>query len=500
MKLRKTEDGTVLSTPYTILFLLGGKNMANKKITSRDVDFAQWYTDVVTAAHLASYSNVKGFVIYEPNGYAIWERIMQEFDKQLKATGHRNVAMPMLIPENLMNKEGELIQGFAPEVAWVTQGGEKTLEERLCIRPTSETLFSDYYSNVVKSYRDLPMKLNQWCSVLRWEKETRPFLRSREFFWQEGHTVHATKEEAEKETMDIFAMYEQFFKEFLAIPVMTGRKTEKEKFAGAEYTYTIEALMHNGVALQSGTSHYFGQKFAEAYNIQFLNKENKLEYAYQTSWGISNRMIGALIMVHGDDNGLILPPKIAPTQVMMIPIGEDDEVQSVTADIYQKLKSAGISVLIDQSDKSPGFRFAEAEVNGIPVRIEIGKRDLEQQVITVARRDTSEKQTVSKEIDIVAYVTELMDTIQNNLYQRALARQQELTFEARTLKEFEDIMEQHPGFVKADWCGNLECEMKIKDIKGTKSRCIREHEDLLTGKCIVCGKEAKHLVVWGIQY
>lgn len=474
--------------------------MANKKITSRDADFAQWYTDVVTAARLASYSNVKGFVIYEPNGYAIWERIMHEFDKQLKATGHQNVAMPMLIPENLMNKEGELISGFAPEVAWVTQGGEKTLEERLCIRPTSETLFSDYYSNVVKSYRDLPMKLNQWCSVLRWEKETRPFLRSREFFWQEGHTVHATKEEAEKETMDMFQMYQQFFENYLAIPVVTGRKTEKEKFAGAEYTYTIEALMHNGVALQSGTSHYFGQKFAEAYNIQFLNKENKLEYAYQTSWGISNRMIGALIMVHGDDMGLVLPPRIAPKQVVIIPIGEDEKVTSVTSDLYQKLLNAGISVSIDDTDKSPGFKFAEAEVNGIPVRIEVGKRDLENDVITIARRDTGEKMTVSKDEDIVPYINHLMDDIQDNLYQKALKRQQELTFEARSLDEVEKIMEEHPGFVKADWCGSLDCEMKMKEIKGTKSRCILEQEQPLTGKCIVCGKEAKHLVVWGIQY
>ena len=277
--------------------------MANKKITSRDTDFAQWYTDVVTAARLAAYSNVKGCVIFEPNGYAIWERIMHELDKKFKETGHQNVAMPMLIPENLMNKEGELINGFAPEVAWVTMGGDKELEERLCIRPTSETLFSDYYSNVVKSYRDLPMKLNQWCSVMRWEKETRPFLRSREFFWQEGHTVHATSEEAEKETKDMLNVYRKFFEDYLAVPVLSGLKTEKEKFAGAEYTYTVEALMHNGVALQSGTSHYFGQKFAKAYDIKFLNKNNELEYAYQTSWGVSNRMIGALIMVHGDDNG-----------------------------------------------------------------------------------------------------------------------------------------------------------------------------------------------------
>ncbi len=474
--------------------------MANKKITSRDVDFAQWYTDVVTAARLAAYSNVKGCVIFEPNGYAIWERITHELDKKFKETGHQNVAMPMLIPENLMNKEGELINGFAPEVAWVTMGGQKELEERLCIRPTSETLFSDYYSDVVKSYRDLPMKLNQWCSVMRWEKETRPFLRSREFFWQEGHTVHATSEEAEKETKDMLNVYRKFFEDYLAVPVITGLKTEKEKFAGAEYTYTVEALMHNGVALQSGTSHYFGQKFAKAYDIKFLNKNNEQEYVYQTSWGVSNRMIGALIMVHGDDNGLILPPKIAPKQVVIIPIGEDEKVTNVVTDIYDKLNKAGVSVYVDNTEKSPGFKFAEAEVNGIPVRIEVGKRDLENDTITVARRDTSEKNTIAVNTDIVTYVNDLMDDIQENLYNRALARQNELTFEARDTNEVEKIMEEHPGFIKADWCGSLECEMKMKEIKGTKSRCILEHEKTLTGKCVVCGKEAKHLVVWGIQY
>jgi len=474
--------------------------MANKKITSRDVDFAQWYTDVVTAARLAAYSNVKGCVIFEPNGYAIWERIMHELDRKFKETGHQNVAMPMLIPESLMNKEGELISGFAPEVAWVTIGGEKVLEERLCIRPTSETLFSDYYSDVVKSYRDLPMKLNQWCSVMRWEKETRPFLRSREFFWQEGHTVHATSEEAEKETKDMLNVYRKFFEEYLAVPVITGLKTEKEKFAGAEYTYTVEALMHNGVALQSGTSHYFGQKFAKAYDIKFLNKNNELEYVYQTSWGVSNRMIGALIMVHGDDNGLILPPKIAPKQVVIIPIGEDEKVTNAVTDIYDKLNNAGVSVYVDNTEKSPGFKFAEAEVNGIPVRIEVGKRDLENNTITVARRDTNEKNTMDVNSDIVTYVNNLMSDIQQNLYNRALVRQNELTFEAKDTKEVEKIMEEHPGFIKADWCGSIECEMKMKEIKGTKSRCILEHEKPLTGKCVVCGKEAKHLVVWGIQY
>ena len=474
--------------------------MKNKMITSRDIDFAQWYTDVVTAARLASYSNVKGCVIFEPNGYAIWERIKEELDKMFKATGHQNVAMPLLIPENLMKKEGELITGFAPEVAWVTIGGQKTLEERLCIRPTSETLFSDYYSSVVKSYRDLPLKYNQWCSVMRWEKETRPFLRSREFFWQEGHTVHATKEEAEQETKDMLNIYKRFFEEYLAVPVIAGLKTEKEKFAGAEYTYTIEALMHNGVALQSGTSHYFGQKFSKAYDIKFLNANNELEYCYQTSWGVSNRMIGAIIMVHGDDNGLILPPRIAPIQVMIVPIGTDDAVMNQCEEIYQTLSNNNISAKIDRSNKSPGFKFAEAEVNGIPVRIEIGARDLENNHLTVARRDTREKVMLSLEEDIVSYVKNLMSEIQNNLYETARKRLEELTFEAHNTSEVENIIKNHPGFIKADWCGDQECELKMKEINGTKSRCILEHTPLIDGKCVVCGKEAKHLVVWGIQY
>lgn len=474
--------------------------MANKAITSRDIDFAKWYTDVVNAAHLASYSNVKGCIILEPNGYAIWEMIQKEMDKMFKKTGHKNVAMPMLIPENLMKKEGELINGFAPEVAWVTIGGQKELEERMCIRPTSETLFSDYYSTKVKSYRDLPMKYNQWCSVMRWEKETRPFLRSREFWWQEGHTIHATKEEAEKETKDMLGIYKTFFEKYLAIPAITGKKTEREKFAGADYTLTIEALMYNGVSLQSGTSHYFGQRFSKAYDIKFLNKNNDLEYVYQTSWGVSSRMIGALIMVHSDDDGLVLPPNIAPTQVAIIPIGNDPKVLELSHSLYNQLEENNIRVMIDETEKSPGFKFAEAEVNGIPVRIEIGTRDLENNNITLARRDTKAKTTINKDTDIVTVVNSLLSDIQDNLYNRALERRNNQTYEAHTLKEVEDIMTNHPGFVKADWCGNEECELKMKEIKGTKSRCILEDHKLIDGKCIVCGKEAKHLVVWGIQY
>lgn len=474
--------------------------MANKKITSRDIDFAQWYTDVVNAAHLSSYSNVKGCLILEPNGYAIWEKMQSTLDKMFKETGHKNVAMPMLIPENLMKKEGELINGFAPEVAWVTMGGNKQLEERMCVRPTSETLFSDYYAGVVKSYRDLPLKYNQWCSVMRWEKETRPFLRSREFWWQEGHTVHATAEEAEQETRDMLGVYEKFFRDYLAIPAITGRKTEKEKFAGAEYTLTIEALMYNGVSLQSGTSHYFGQKFSKAYDIKFLNKDNEWEYAYQTSWGVSSRMIGALIMVHSDDDGLVLPPNIAPLQVRIIPIGDDPKIANLAEKYEKTLKNAGISAEIDTTDRSPGFKFAEAEVLGVPVRIEIGMRDLEQGKVTLARRDTKQKIQVDATCDIKKEVEELMKQIQSDMLARATERRDKMTYVAKNLQEFEHIMNTQPGFVHADWCGDPECEARLKEIRGTKSRCIDEHAKLITGKCVVCGRPAKHHVIWGIQY
>ena len=470
----------------------------NKSITKRDDDFAKWYTDVVMAAKLARYSNVKGCIIYEPNGTAIWEKIQSVLDKKFKETGHRNIQMPMLIPENLLKKEGELVAGFAPEVAWVTQGGSKELEERLCIRPTSETLFSDYYHEVVKSYKDLPLKYNQWCNVMRWEKEARPFLRGREFFWQEGHTVHSTKEEAEAEVKGMLEVYKDFFEQYLAIPVLTGRKTEKEKFAGADYTLTVEALMYNGVSLQSGTSHYFGQKFSKAYDIKFVNKDNKFEYAYQTSWGVSNRMIGALIMVHGDDFGLVLPPKIAPIQVAIIKATNDDSTNELANKIKNSLDESNISSYIDDTDKTFGFKMAEAEVNGIPVRIELGKRDIENNVITISRRDTLEKKQIPLDSDVVKYIKELFENIQNNLYEKALERKNSMTYHAKTLKEIENIMNKQPGFIYAPWCGKEQCELKMKEIKGLKSRCIVE--DNSNEKCPVCGEKSKHIVVWGIQY
>lgn len=474
--------------------------MKNEKITERDKDFAKWYTDVVKAAHLATYSSVKGCIIFEPNGYALWEEIQKNLDRMFKETGHRNVYMPLLIPKFLLEKEGELVEGFAPEVAWVTKGGQKELEEPLCVRPTSETLFSDYYHEVVKSYRDLPLKYNQWCSVFRWEKETRPFLRSREFLWQEGHTVHETSEEAEEETKRMLGIYEKLFKEYLAIPVITGKKTEKEKFAGAEYSLTVEALMYNGVALQSGTSHYFGDKFAKAYDITFKDRNNKDSYCYQTSWGVTTRMIGALIMVHSDDFGLVLPPKIAPVKVAIIKIGDSDKVNTKIDEIVDALKAKEISYMVDDSEKSPGFKFAEAEVNGIPVRIEVGERDLNANKIVLARRDTREKITCEADSDIASTVSDLLDTIQKDMYQGALERREKLTFEAHNLDDVRKIMDTQPGFIKAMWCGDEACELKMKEIKGTKSRCILEDEKKIDDKCVVCGKDAKHLVVWGIQY
>lgn len=474
--------------------------MKNEKITSRSDDFAKWYTDVVTAAKLASYTSVKGCIAILPNGYAIWEKMQSELDRKFKELGHVNVQMPLLIPESLLNQEKELVEGFAPEVAWVTMGGSKELEERLCIRPTSETVFCDFYKNFIKSYKDLPLLYNQWCNVLRWEKETRPFLRSREFLWQEGHTIHSTKEEAENETKRMIEVYKWFHHDILAIPSIIGLKTEKEKFAGAEYTYTNEALMFNGVSLQCGTSHYFGQKFSKSYGITFTNKNNTEEYAYQTSWGTTTRMIGAVIMVHGDDKGLVLPPKIAPKQVVIIPIGNDAEVTQVSEKINEELKQNKIISYIDNTEKSPGFKFAEAEVNGIPIRIEIGKRDLDNGTVTFVRRDTSEKITKRITDNISLYAQELLETIQKDMYKRALKRRDELTFEAKNLEEVKKIMETHPGFIKACWCGDEACELKMKEINGLKSRCILENEKLISDKCVVCSKEAKELVVWGIQY
>ena len=472
----------------------------NKEITSRDENFADWYTNIVQKAGIVDYSSVKGFSIFAPNGYAIWENIQKVLDKKFKETGHKNVYMPLLIPESLLNKEAEHIEGFAPEVAWVTQSGANKLEEKLCIRPTSETIFCDYYSKIVKSYRDLPKLYNQWCSVVRWEKETRPLLRNREFMWQEGHTVHASQEEAEKETLKMLNIYKDVFENYLAIPVVVGKKTEKEKFAGAEYTYTIEALMHSGIALQSATSHYFGQKFSKPFDIKFLDKDNTLKNVYQTSWGFTTRSIGAIIMVHGDDNGLVLPPRIAPTKVAIIPCGKDEKVAEKCKKILKTLEENDISSLCDQTERSPGFKFAQYEMEGVPVRIELGSRDLEANQITVVRRDCNEKITMSLDCDIAKNIAELLEQIQKDMFERAKKNMEERTYEAKTIEDIEKIINTKPGFIKAMWCGDQKCEEEVKKIGGTKSRCMPFDQTPISDKCVVCGKPAKYLVIWGIQY
>lgn len=472
----------------------------NKMITSRDEDFAKWYTDIVRNAKLASYSNVKGFIIFEPNGYAIWENMQSILDTEFKKLGHQNVYMPLFIPESLLNKEKEHVEGFAPEVAWVTYGGSNELEERMCIRPTSETLFCDYYKNAITSYRDLPKLYNQWCNIVRWEKETRPFLRTREFLWQEGHTMHETSEEAEKETHQMLNVYKDFYENYLAIPVVVGKKTEKEKFAGAEYTLTVESLMYNGVSLQSCTSHYFGQKFTKAFDIKYTNRDNVLDYPYQTSWGTTTRMIGAVIMVHADDNGLILPPRIAPKKVVIIPIGNDDKVIDKCKEINDLLNKEDINSFIDLTDKSPGFKFAEHEMNGIPLRIEIGPKDLENNHFVLARRDNYSKETISFNENILNKIKETLDKIHNDMFEKAKKRNESKTTICKNLDEVKTTIEKNPGFIKAMWCGDEACELKMKEIKGIKSRCLPFEQEHVSDKCAICGKEAKHLVIWGIQY
>ncbi len=471
-----------------------------ESITSMDEDFAQWYTDVVRKAELIEYTSVKGCMVIKPAGYAIWENIQKELDRRFKETGVENVYLPMLIPESLLQKEKDLVEGFAPEVAWVTEGGAEELEERMAIRPTSETLFCDFYKNDIHSYRDLPRVYNQWCSVMRWEKTTRPFLRSREFLWQEGHTAHATKEEAMERTIQMMNLYADFCEEVLAIPVIKGRKTDKEKFAGAEETYTIESLMHDGKALQSGTSHYFGDGFAKAYGIQYADKDNTLKYVYQTSWGFTTRMIGAIIMVHGDNDGLVLPPRIAPTQVMVIPIRQQEPGVMEQADkIREALTAAGLSVKLDDSEKSPGWKFSEQEMRGIPLRIELGPKDLDAGTAVAVRRDTREKTVIAID-ELPEKIPALLDDMQQDMLERARIHRDTHTYTAATKEEFADIAENKPGFIKAMWCGSQECEDAIKEEFGVTSRCIPFEQEHIADSCIYCGKPAKHMLYWGKAY
>ena len=469
-------------------------------ITSMDVDFAQWYTDVVKKAELMGYSSVKGCMIFKPAGYAIWENIQKELDRRFKETGVENVYMPMFIPESLLEREKDHVEGFAPEVAWVTYGGLNPLQERLCVRPTSETLFCDFYKDEIQSYRDLPKVYNQWCSVVRWEKETRPFLRSREFLWQEGHTAHATAEEAEARTQQMLNVYADFCEQVLAIPVVKGRKTDKEKFAGAEATYTIEALMHDGKALQSGTSHNFGDGFAKAFGIQYTDKDNKLKYVHQTSWGMTTRLIGALIMVHGDDSGLVLPPKIAPVQVDVIPIMQNkDGVLNKAYEVKEALVKAGLRVKVDDTDKKPGWKFSEQEMRGIPVRVEMGPRDIEAGQAIIVRRDTREKTTVALE-SLAEELQHILDKMQTEMLERARTHREAHTYVATNYDEFKDVVANKPGFVKAMWCGDQACEDKIKEETTATSRCMPFEQEHLSDVCVCCGRPAKKMVYWGKAY
>ena len=472
-----------------------------KNITSRDEDFAQWYTDVVREAQLCDYSSVKGCLNYLPNGYAIWELIKADLDRRFKETGVENVYLPCLIPEALLEKEADHLEGFAPEVAWVTHGGMERLQERFCVRPTSETLFCDLWARTVQSYRDLPKVWNQWCSVLRWEKTTRPFLRSREFLWQEGHTIHATYEEAEQRTIQMWQIYKDFYKETMAVPFVAGRKAEHEKFAGAQDTYTVEALMHDGKALQSATSHFFGSGFPEAFGIQYIDKDNQLKNVYETSWGLSTRSIGALIMVHGDDDGLVIPPHLAPVECRVIPIAQHKEgVLEKANELLDELKKAGYRVKIDDSEKSPGWKFSEQEILGIPTRIEIGPKDIENNQVVVVRRDTREKIVVSLD-EITTKLREILETIQQDMYNKAEEFLKAHIDTAVTMDEMKEKFAANRGFVKACWCGDPVCEGEVKyETGGAATRCLIEDEPMISDKCIYCGKPAKHMAYWGKSY
>ncbi len=477
-----------------------GKEEFVKEITNIEDDFAQWYTDVVRKAELADYTDTKGFIAIRPYGYAIWENIQNCMDKKFKEVGVTNLYMPLLIPESMLQKEKEHVEGFAPEVAWVTIGGGEELEERLCIRPTSETIMSTMYSKWIKSWRDLPLLGNQWCSVLRWEKETRPFLRSREFLWQEGHTIHETAKEAEERTLMMLDIYADVIENLLAIPVLKGQKTKKEQFAGAESTYTVETLMHDGRALQAGTSHYFGQNFTKPFNIKFQNREGKEEYGYQTSWGTTTRLIGAVIMAHGDNRGLKLPPRVAPIQAVIVPIAQHKEgVLEKANKIFEELKNNYRVKLDDRDNYSTGFKFNDWEMRGVPVRIEIGPKDLENGVAVLVRRDNGEKETVALE-KLNARLGELLEDIQQSMFKACEKRRDEKTTVAFSLDEIAKNLDENQGYVKTMWCGNVECENKVKEVTGAPSRCIPFKQEHLSDVCPICGKKADKMIVWGRQY
>ena len=479
---------------------LMAKEKKVEQITDMEVDFAQWFTDVCTKAELVDYSDVKGLFIMRPYGYAIWENIQKILDGKFKATGHQNVAMPMLIPESLLQKEKDHVEGFAPECAWVTYGGSDPLEERYCIRPTSETLFCEHYKNIIQSHRDLPKLYNQWCSVLRWEKTSRPFLRHREFLWQEGHTMHATAEEAREETMRMLNIYADFMENVLAMPVVRGRKTDKEKFNGAEETYTVECMMHDRKALQAGTSHYFGDGFARAFDITFTGKDNQLHYPHQTSWGVSTRMIGGIIMTHGDNSGLVLPPKIAPVQIVIIPIAMHKEgVLEKARAVAETLRAAGLRVKLDESEQSPGWKFAEYEMKGVPLRLELGPKDIEQNQCVLVRRDNGEKVTAKIE-GIVDEIKALLDAIHDNMYTVAEKNLEDNTFDLKTIDEVKEMASGRGGFARTKWCGSLECELKMKEQAGVSSRCMPLKQSGTAGKCVCCGKECTTDIYWGVAY
>ena len=468
-------------------------------ITPINEDFTQWYTDVCLKAELVDYSTVKGCMILRPYGYAIWENITHILDGMFKATGHENVAMPIFIPESLLQKEKDHVEGFAPEVAWVTYGGTEKLEERMCVRPTSETLFCDHFAHVLHSWRDLPMKYNQWCSVVRWEKTTRPFLRSREFWWQEGHTIHETAQEAMEETEQQLNTYADFCENYLMIPVVKGKKTDKEKFAGAEATYTIEAMMHDGKALQSGTSHYFGDGFSRAFGVQFTGRDNTLQYPHQTSWGVSTRLIGAIIMTHGDDEGLILPPAIAPFQVVIVPVAAHKPGVTEKAEELAARVSKFARVKLDNSDNSPGWKFSQWEMKGVPLRLEIGPKDIEKNQCVLVRRDTREKYFVSLD-DLETEIPRLLNELAQNIYNRALENRENRTWSATTMDEVKELAEKNNGYIKTMWCGDLACEEKMKEEVGLSSRCMPFEQEHISDVCPCCGKPANLMVYWGKAY